>query len=221
MILVKRSKTWSDSPSASHDIPTGPPEDEKPVSTETFMDDVTVQTTVSLPSYLVCEHERISYYPHLKLVLFSLQRRRPFFATRRFIFPFGIFRVSRMHVFFCLVYSSYGSIPGSVGVFIGLILIQPSDIQGMHAHLSLLLEEYDITIPSIPDFDFSRVEEEWRKLRGNIPELWNFNRDRRDFQVGESMKDRGLSAQHPIILIPGVVSTVRAADWLDLFFSFQ
>jgi hypothetical protein len=105
----------------------------------------------------------------------------------------------------------------SVGVFIGLILIQPSDIQGMHAHLSLLLEEYDITIPSIPDFDFSRVEEEWRKLRSNIPELWNFNTDRRDFQVGESMRDRGLSAQYPIILIPGVVSTVRA-DWLDLFF---
>ncbi|KAF8891737.1 Lecithin:cholesterol/phospholipid:diacylglycerol acyltransferase [Infundibulicybe gibba] len=69
------------------------------------------------------------------------------------------------------------------------------------------MDEYAINIPQLPDFDFSRVEVEWKRLRNSIPEVWKFNNDGREFQVGESIKARGLSAKHPVILIPGVVST--------------
>lgn len=79
----------------------------------------------------------------------------------------------------------------------------------MHAQLTLLMDQYDVTLPQLPDFDFSRFETEWNKLRSNIPELWKFNRDGREFQVGERMKARGLSAEYPVVLIPGVISTVR------------
>lgn len=91
----------------------------------------------------------------------------------------------------------------------GFALIEPRDIQDIHAHLSVLMEEYDLNLPQLPELDFSRVETEWTRLRSNIPELWKLNNDGREFQVGESMKARGLSAQHPIVLIPGVISTVR------------
>lgn len=79
----------------------------------------------------------------------------------------------------------------------------------MHAQLTLLMDHYDITLPQL-DFDFSRFENEWNKIRSNIPELWKFNRDGREFQVGESMKARGLTAEYPVVLIPGVISTVRS-----------
>jgi hypothetical protein len=90
--------------------------------------------------------------------------------------------------------------------------VEPSDIQGMHAHLSLLLEAYDIPLPRVPDLDFSRVEEEWKRLTGNIPDFWLFSRDT-SFLVGDDMKAKGLTAQHPVVLIPGVVSTVCVWHW--------
>src|ERR1700761_1939554 len=64
-------------------------------------------------------------------------------------------------------------------------------------------------MPDIPGFDLSRVETEWQRLRSNIPEVWKFNVDGREFQVGEAMRDRGLSANYPVVLIPGIISTVR------------
>ncbi|KAF8639548.1 hypothetical protein AX17_001453 [Amanita inopinata Kibby_2008] len=93
------------------------------------------------------------------------------------------------------------------GTLLGFAVIEPTDIHDLHAHMSLLLEEYDISLPQIPDLDFSRVEVEWQRLRSNIPEIWKFNNDGREFQVGERMKERGLTAEHPVILIPGVIST--------------
>jgi len=86
--------------------------------------------------------------------------------------------------------------------------VQPSDIQDMHAQLTLLMDQYDINLPQLPDFDFSRVEVEWNRIRSNIPEVWKFNTDGREFQVGENMKARGLTAEYPVVLIPGVISTV-------------
>jgi phospholipid:diacylglycerol acyltransferase len=71
------------------------------------------------------------------------------------------------------------------------------------------MSQYDISMPRLPEFDFSRVEMEWKQLMGNIPEVWKYNNDGREFQVGESFKARGLMAQHPVVLIPGVVSCVR------------
>ncbi|KAF9228378.1 LACT-domain-containing protein [Gyrodon lividus] len=109
---------------------------------------------------------------------------RRFFVKARFLFPLGII----------------------LGVLLGFILIQPYNIQKMHAHLGLLMEEYDISL-RMPEIDFSRVEVEWGRLRSNIPEVWKLNNDGREFQVGEAMKERGLTAQYPVVLVPGIVST--------------
>ncbi|KIK61203.1 hypothetical protein GYMLUDRAFT_43281 [Collybiopsis luxurians FD-317 M1] len=112
------------------------------------------------------------------------KRSRSVFATRRFLFPLGVF----------------------FGILLAFAFVQPSDIQDMHAQIMLFMDQYDI-IPQWPDFDFSRVESEWNRLRSNIPEVWKFNRDGREFQVGEAMKARGLDAEYPVVLIPGVIST--------------
>ncbi|KAF8839429.1 Lecithin:cholesterol acyltransferase [Paxillus ammoniavirescens] len=68
------------------------------------------------------------------------------------------------------------------------------------------MEEYDISL-RMPEIDFSRVEVEWGRLRSNIPEVWKLNNDGREFQAGEAMKERGLTAQYPVVLVPGIVST--------------
>lgn len=65
------------------------------------------------------------------------------------------------------------------------------------------------SVLEIADIDFSRVELEWRRLTSNVPEFWKLQNDGREFQVGEMAAARGLSAKHPVILIPGVISTVR------------
>lgn len=70
------------------------------------------------------------------------------------------------------------------------------------------MNQYDINLPLLPEFDLSRVEAEWMRLRKSIPEVWKFNNDGREFQVGDAMKARGLSAEHPVVIIPGIVSTV-------------
>lgn len=75
--------------------------------------------------------------------------------------------------------------------------------------MTVLMTEYGMNMPELPDFDFSRVEAEWKRLRSSIPEVWKFNNDGREFQVGESIKARGLDAEYPVILIPGIISTVR------------
>jgi phospholipid:diacylglycerol acyltransferase len=82
--------------------------------------------------------------------------------------------------------------------------------QELYAHLSLLVEGYDFSIPELPGLDFSRIDLDWQRLRGSIPEIWKFTNDGREFQVGEQMKARGLTAEYPVILIPGVISTVVA-----------
>lgn len=104
---------------------------------------------------------------------------------------------------------SYDDICNTVGVLLGFILIQPSDLQDIHSNLLLLMEEYDISL-KIPDIDLSRVELEWKRFRSNIPEVWKLNNDGREFQVGEAMKERGLTAHYPIVLVPGIVSTVSS-----------
>ncbi|KAG7090993.1 hypothetical protein E1B28_010060 [Marasmius oreades] len=113
------------------------------------------------------------------------QKQRHFYATRRFLFPLGIL----------------------LGVLLAFALVTPADIHQMHNHLTVLLQEMELSIPEIPGFDLSRLEIEWDRLRSSIPEVWKFNRDGREFQVGERMAERGLSAKYPVIIIPGVIST--------------
>jgi phospholipid:diacylglycerol acyltransferase len=131
-----------------------------------------------------------------------LQNERPFFAKARFLFPLGILGLLIMQFF-----PRYNDICYTVGVLLGFILIQPSDFQDIHANLLLLMEEYDVSL-KIPEIDLSRVELEWKRFRSNIPEVWKLNNDGREFQVGEAMKERGLTAHYPIVLVPGIVSTV-------------
>ena len=100
-----------------------------------------------------------------------------------------------------------------VGTLLALAILQPTDKrwQELHSNLSLLIEEYDFSIPELPGLDFSRIELDWQRLRSSIPEIWKFTNDGREFQVGDQMKARGLKAEYPVILIPGVISTVASS----------
>ena len=100
-----------------------------------------------------------------------------------------------------------------VGTLLALAILQPTDKrwQELNSNLSLLIEEYDFSIPELPGLDFSRIELDWQRLRSSIPEIWKFTNDGREFQVGDQMKARGLKAEYPVILIPGVISTVASS----------
>ena len=52
-----------------------------------------------------------------------------------------------------------------------------------------------------------QVQLEFARLRDSIPEVWKLNTDGREFKVGEHMRDRGLRAKYPVVIIPGIVST--------------
>lgn len=99
-----------------------------------------------------------------------------------------------------------------VGVLLGFVFVEPQDIQDIQSQMALLMSEYQFDLPQLPDIDFSRLEDEWSRFRSSIPEVWKFNNDGREFQVGDQMKERGLGAEHPVILIPGIISTVRSAS---------
>lgn len=100
--------------------------------------------------------------------------------------------------------------PSTVGIFLGFILIQPTDLTEFQTHLALLLDEFefDISMPQLPQIDLSMVENEWRRLKSSIPEPWKLANNGLEFKVGEAMAERGLSAKHPVILVPGIISTV-------------
>ena len=100
-----------------------------------------------------------------------------------------------------------------VGILLGFILIQPSDFTDFQTHLALLLDEFqwEFDMPQLPQFDLTVVENEWRRLKSNIPEFpepWKLSTNGLEFTVGERMAARGLSAEHPVVLVPGVISTV-------------
>lgn len=96
-----------------------------------------------------------------------------------------------------------------MGILLGFSVVQPKDFQNLQAHVQTLVNDYDINIPQLPGFNLSRVEAEWTRLWSSIPDIWKFNNDGREFQVGEAMKARGLNAEFPVVLIPGIISTVR------------
>lgn len=132
------------------------------------------------PKYKKLKHEVRSLKAHHK------ERHGPakWYQLKRVWFPLGIF----------------------VGIGIASLFVSQSHIEEMQAQLSLLLDEYAV-LPNLPDLNFTMVELEWARLRDSIPEVWKLNTDGREFQVGEAAKARGLTAQHPVVLIPGVIST--------------
>ena len=99
-----------------------------------------------------------------------------------------------------------------MGVALGLIFVEPSSLPDIPGHFAVLLEDYDISL-SLPQIDLSNVQTEWKRLMSTIPEPWKLNTDGREFQVGDAMKARGLEAKYPVVLIPGVISTVRSLSW--------
>ncbi|KAI9465682.1 phospholipid:diacylglycerol acyltransferase [Lactarius psammicola] len=116
---------------------------------------------------------------------FLHQNWRRFYSKNRFWFPFGII----------------------LGIALGFVFVEPSlpDIPG---HFSVFLGDYDISLPlPLLPIDLSRVQAEWKRLISTIPEPWKLNTDGREFQVGDAIKARGLDANYPVILIPGVIST--------------
>jgi phospholipid:diacylglycerol acyltransferase len=98
-----------------------------------------------------------------------------------------------------------------VGIALGLIFVEPSTLPDIPGHFALFLEDFDLSLqlPLLP-IDLSRVQAEWKRLISTIPEPWKLNTDGREFQVGDAIRARGLEAKYPVILIPGVISTVRA-----------
>lgn len=76
----------------------------------------------------------------------------------------------------------------------------------------MLLEQNQIDFSSfLPevDWDWGRLEAEWVAFKARIPEPWKLNNDGREFMVGDEAYARGLRAKHPVVLVPGIVSTVR------------
>lgn len=92
-----------------------------------------------------------------------------------------------------------------MGVLSAGWFIPSSTLPALPENLQLFLDDYDISMPSIPQFDFSI---EWERFKSNIPEPWKIANDGREFLVGEEMKSRGLEAKYPVVLIPGIISTV-------------
>jgi len=91
-----------------------------------------------------------------------------------------------------------------VGILSASWFIPPSRLPTLPDHLQVLLDEYEFVMPA---FDFSA---EWERFKSNIPEPWKLATDGREFLVGEEMKSRGLEAKHPVVLIPGIISTVSS-----------
>lgn len=70
----------------------------------------------------------------------------------------------------------------------------------------MLLEEYDLSIPMMKNLTFVF---EWRQLVEPLLEGAKTWTQTRDFKVGSAAAEKGLQAKYPVILIPGIVSTVR------------
>ena len=104
-----------------------------------------------------------------------------------------------------------------MGILVGFVLIQPTDFSDFQTHLALLMDEFEISIPEFsplefPLMNFSRVEMEWQRLWKNILEPWKLNKNGLEFTVGEKIAAKGLSAKHPVVLVPGIISTVCRSD---------
>ena len=90
-----------------------------------------------------------------------------------------------------------------VGILSATWFFPPSKLPTLPENLQVLLDDYEFVMPV---FDFSA---EWERFKSNIPEPWKLANDGREFLVGEEMKSRGLEAEYPVVLIPGIISTVR------------
>ncbi|KAI0262571.1 phospholipid:diacylglycerol acyltransferase [Gloeopeniophorella convolvens] len=155
--------------------------------TKTWADASTAQLERSVQEQAEVHHmadELSEEVKGMKAKFRKARDERRFYAKTRFLFPLGI----------------------ALGIVLGLIFIEPSNLPDIPGQFSVFLEDYDLSL-SFPQIDLSRVQAEWKRLISTIPEPWKLNTDGREFQVGDEIKARGLSANYPVVLIPGIVST--------------
>ncbi|QRV83960.1 phospholipid: diacylglycerol acyltransferase [Ceratobasidium sp. AG-Ba] len=100
-----------------------------------------------------------------------------FIGKRRVLFPLGL----------------------AIGVLTSFFLLSP-----LPPHIAYMLEDYDLSSLSFPGLEF-----EWGQITDSLSKsapgkLWA---ESRDFRVGTALKEQGLEAEHPVILVPGIVST--------------
>lgn len=100
-----------------------------------------------------------------------------------------------------------------VGAILCIIILRP-----YHSSLLLFFEHYELS--RFSELDWERIEFEWERLRIQIPEPWKLQEDGREFQVGEALSERGLKPVHPVVVIPGVITTVRILNCVVLFLFF-
>ena len=111
-------------------------------------------------------------------------------------------------------FSSHATDHLAVGTVLGTALPAPMNTPfEMPAHLAVLLEQSQTDvralltgfIPAV-DIDWRSFESEWELFKARIPEPWELNNDGREFRVGELMRDRGLRADYPVVIVPGIIS---------------
>lgn len=94
---------------------------------------------------------------------------------------------------------------GLLGAIIALLFVAPiPDLSDF--------EDLDLSMPDLSSAlaNISWYEGGWQKLRSDLEEAFEPARDfwrNRDFEVGMGLKEEGLEAYYPVILIPGIIST--------------
>ena len=89
-----------------------------------------------------------------------------------------------------------------VGTVLTYIVLPP-----IPPHLAILMEEFDLNL-SLPQLaNLTTFAPEWRKISQSLFEPARDWLQGRDFAVGDELRGQGITAKHPVILVPGVVST--------------
>lgn len=116
-----------------------------------------------------------------------------FYTSRRFLFPLGL----------------------ALGSFAAYFLLSPLDPDSFDAYshrLSTLVDDVKTQVGGLPSFpelnNLSGLPSQvWKDLAGLVDTdsySWMKNRD---FEVGSSLAAEGLTAEFPVILVPGIIST--------------
>jgi len=132
----------------------------------------------------------------------KLLKSTSFIKKRRFLFPLGLILGSILAV---LIVTEGPGAPLTIPAQLAVLLSQPE----WQTDFTMVTQRISSAVPS---FDWpnswARLESEWDALKARIPEPWKLNNDGREFQVGERMRSEGRAATHPVVLIPGIISTV-------------
>jgi phospholipid:diacylglycerol acyltransferase len=121
------------------------------------------------------------------------ERPATFFTTRRFLFPLGL----------------------ALGSLVAYFLLAPLDPNAFDAYshrLSTLVDDVKTQVGGLPSFpelnNLSGLPAQvWKDLAGLVDsDSYSFMKNR-DFEVGSALAAEGLTADFPVILVPGIIST--------------